>query len=59
MNFSKHHTLSKVLSLILVLTLMSSLFAGCKKEDPSANTSGDTNPGLNLDLSNTSAPTDE
>ena len=35
MNFSKHHTLSKVLSLILVLTLMSSLFAGCKKEDPS------------------------
>lgn len=59
MNFSKHHTLSKVLSLILVLTLMSSLFAGCKKEDPSANTSSDTNPGLNLDLSNTSASTDE
>ncbi len=59
MNFSKHHALSKVLSLILVLTLMSSLFAGCKKDNPSANTSGDTNPGLNLDLSNTSASTDE
>ncbi len=33
MNFSKSSKLSKVLSLILVLTLIASLFAGCKKEE--------------------------
>lgn len=57
MNFSKNHKFCKVLSLILVLILMSTLFAGCKKEDSEPqNTSGS---GLNLNLNNeeTTPPT--
>lgn len=39
MNFSKSSKLSKILSLILVLTLIASLFAGCKKDEASKDPS--------------------
>lgn len=51
MNFSYMKKASKMLSLILVLILMSTLFAGCWKKDTTPeDTSG---PGLNLNLSDT------
>lgn len=48
MNFSSKNKLSKVLSLILVLVMMTTLFAGCKKDDASGET---TEGNLNLNLS--------
>ena len=54
MNFSYMKKVSKLLSLILVLVLMSTLFAGCWKKDTTPeDTSG---PGLNLNLSDTPLP---
>ena len=55
MNFSKTHKFSKLLSLVLVMAMMTTLFAGCKKNEAPEDTS---NPGLNLDLTGTSAPTE-
>lgn len=48
MNFSKHRKLIKVLSLIFVLILMTTLFAGCKKDDSTPGETGDSGPNLNL-----------
>ncbi len=47
MNFSNHHKLSKILSLILVLIMMTTLFAGCKKNDSTQDT---TEGNLKLEL---------
>ena len=47
MNFSKTSKLSKILSLILVLTLMVTLFAGCKKDEGN-NSESDPVAGPNL-----------
>lgn len=48
MNFSKTKRISKILCLIAVLVLMSTLFAGCKKDpDPTGES---TNSELNLNL---------
>ena len=38
MNFSKTSKLRKILSLILVMTMLVTLFAGCKKDDSSSET---------------------
>ncbi len=56
MNFSKHNKLSKVLSLILVLSLMLTLFAGCSKDDSADDTSS-AGPNL-VDPADTSVQTD-
>lgn len=48
MNFSNYHKLSKVLSLILIITILCTLFAGCKKEEDPESTTPNTLPGLNL-----------
>lgn len=55
MNFSQKSNFSRLLSLILVLVMTVTLFAGCKKGDPTEDT---TEPKLNLNLSETSAPTE-
>lgn len=56
MNFSNQHKFCKVLSLVLVLILMCTLFAGCQKEDDETdNTSG---AGSNLSLIDDTNPTD-
>ena len=55
MNFSNNRMLRKLLSLILVMVLMTTLFAGCKKNDEPEDTS---DPGLNLNLSGSSEPTE-
>lgn len=47
MNFSKSSKLSKLLSLILVLTMLVTLFAGCKKDEPT-DESTEPNAGPNL-----------
>ena len=47
MNFSNFRKLSKVLSLILVLVLMTTLFTGCKKDDSTPDTT-ENNFNLNL-----------
>jgi len=52
MNFSNNRKFSKLLSLILVLTLMTTLFAGCKKQDLPEDTE---EAGLNLNLSEPSS----
>lgn len=52
MNFSKNRKFSKLLSLILVLSLMTTLFAGCKKQDIPEDTAS---AGLNLNLSEPSS----
>lgn len=54
MNFSKKCKFSKLLSLILVMVMMTTLFAGCKKNNTPEDTSGS---GL-LDLTSSSAPTE-
>ncbi len=58
MNISGYRKLGKAMSLILVLTLLCTLFAGCKKEEPTTDTTP-TIPGLNLGLETepTSQPT--
>lgn len=49
MSFSNTRTFSRVLSLILVLCLMTVLFAGCKKDDASANNeSSGSNININM-----------
>ena len=57
MNFSIKHKFSRMLSLILVLIMMTTLFAGCKKKDNLEDTL--PNSGLNLDLTGTSSPSEE
>lgn len=47
MYFSNFRKLSKLLSLVLIITLLCTLFAGCKKEDSTPDTNP-TIPGLNL-----------
>ncbi len=54
MNFSINHRFTKLLSLILVLVMMTTLFAGCKKTDLPEDTEG----SLNLNLPDTSEPTE-
>lgn len=54
MNFSKHTKLSKLLSLLLVICMVSTLFAGCKKEKPA----DDTVPGMSLDMSDETEPSE-
>lgn len=57
MSFSNYCKLGRLLSLILIMTLLCTLFAGCKKEeDPSASTPN-TIPGLNL-VPETNPPTE-
>jgi len=55
MNFSINRKVTKLLSLILAVVMMTTLFAGCKKNDTPEDTSGS---GLNLDLTGTSAPSE-
>lgn len=55
MYFSNNRKLSKLLSLILALILMASLFTGCMKKDIAEDTS---EPDLNLNLSDTPEPTE-
>ena len=55
MYFSNNRKLSKLLSLILALILMASLFTGCMKKDRPEDTS---EPDLNLNLSDTPEPTE-
>lgn len=55
MNFSENRKLRRTLSLILVLVLLTTLFAGCKKKETPEDTS---EPGLNLNLSEPPAPTE-
>ncbi len=55
MYFSNNRKLSKLLSLILALILMASLFTGCMKKDGAEDTS---EPDLNLNLSDTPEPTE-
>ena len=52
MNFSFNHSLRRFLSLALVLMMVTTLFAGCKKDIPAP----DTEPSLNLDLSESTTP---
>lgn len=47
MNFSINRKFSRLLSLILVLVMLTTLFAGCWKKDPTGES---TEPGLNLNL---------
>lgn len=47
MNFSKTSKLRKILSMILVLTMVVTLFAGCKKDEESSDTS-EPNAGPNI-----------
>ncbi len=55
MNFSKNSTFSKLLSLILVLVMTTTLFTGCKKDEDAEDTS---EPGLNINLSDSTAPSE-
>ena len=54
MNFSFNCTLRKFLSIALVLMMMTTLFAGCKKDIPVP----EDEPSLNLDLSESTTPSD-
>lgn len=55
MNFSPKNKFSRLLSLVLVLVMMATLFAGCKKDGPTEDT---TEPKLNLNLDESSVPTE-
>jgi len=55
MNFSVNTKFRRILSMILVLVMMTTLFAGCKKNDEPEDTS---EPGLNLDLTPETPPTE-
>ena len=55
MNFSINNKLSRVLSLALVVVMMMTLFAGCKKDDSTQDT---TEPNLNLNLPGSSEPSE-
>ncbi len=54
MNFSLNPKFSRVLTMILVLIMMTTLFAGCKKTDKPEDTSDNS---LNLNLSESTPPT--
>lgn len=54
MNFSFNRTLRKVFSFALVLMMMTTLFAGCKKDIPAP----ESEPSLNLDLSESTTPSE-
>ncbi len=54
MNFSFNRTLRKFLSLTLVLMMMTTLFAGCKKDVPVP----EDEPSLNLNLSENTTPSE-
>lgn len=56
MNFSKTCKLSRLLSLLVALLMLATLFAGCKKEDDSTNDTSE--PNLNLDLSDETIPSE-
>ena len=56
MNFSEKRRLSRLLSLILVLALSVTLFAGCSKKKEDTPENDTSNPGLNLDLTGTGNP---
>ena len=58
MNFSNTCRLKKGLSLLLIVLMAVGLFSGCKKES-SGTEPNNTAPSLNLDISGTSAPTQE
>lgn len=51
MSFSNIRKFSRALSLILVLCLMTALFAGCKKDDDQSNNNTSTGPNININLS--------
>ena len=53
MNFSNNRKLRKLLSLILVMVMTITLFAGCKKNEEPEDTS---EAGLNLNLSGSTPP---
>ena len=55
MNFSINNKLRRVLSLALVVVMMMTLFAGCKKDDSTQDT---TEPYLNLNLPGSSEPSE-
>lgn len=55
MNFSINNKLRRVLSLALVVVMMMTLFAGCKKDDSTQDT---TEPNLNLNLPGSSEPSE-
>ena len=57
MNFSDHSKLKKYISLGLSVCLVAALFAGCKKEDDTPNTSANSTPNLNLNLSSSEPST--
>lgn len=57
MNFSKSTKLTKLLGLILVLCLMTTLFAGCMKDDSAKDTS-EPDFGLNLEDETTTTPSE-
>ena len=57
MNFSNACRLKKGLSLILIVLMVVGMFSGCKKNN--SDTQPNTTPSLNLDMSGTSAPTQE
>lgn len=54
MNFSFNRTLRKVFSFALVLMMMTTLFAGCKKDVPAP----ESEPNLNLNLSESTTPSE-
>ena len=54
MNFSFNRTLRKVFSFALVLMMMTTLFAGCKKDIPAP----ESEPNLNLNLSEDTTPSE-
>ena len=56
MNFSAKNKMIKLLSLITVLILMTSLFAGCKKDDAATPPSTEGSLDLNLDLEEDTKP---
>ena len=51
MYFSDNITLRKLLSLVCVLCLIATMFAGCKKKDDTSSSTPSTNPSINLNLS--------
>ena len=57
MNFSNACGLKKGLSLILIVLMVVGMFSGCKKNN--SETEPNTTPSLNLNMSDTSAPTQE
>lgn len=59
MNFSRNKKLIRLLSLIAVLVLMTSLFAGCKKDEPiPESTEGSLDLNINLEPETESQPTE-